>query len=84
MKQLMINDKDVKMLELLAKGASSKEMARDLGFREGTMRVYLHNLYRKLGVKSKTSAVSWYLATAKLSMQESGGEDMGQQSLVWE
>jgi len=84
MKQLMINDKDVKMLELLAKGGSSKEMARDLGFREGTMRVYLHNLYRKLGVKSKTSAVSWYLATAKRSMQESGGEDMGQQSLVEE
>ena len=84
MKQLMINDKDVKMLELLAKGASSKEMARDLGFREGTMRVYLHNLYRKLGVKSKTSAVSWYLATAKRSMQESSREDSGQQSLVEE
>ena len=45
----MINDKDVKMLELLSQGASSKEMARTLGFREGTMRVYLHNLYRKLG-----------------------------------
>jgi DNA-binding CsgD family transcriptional regulator len=75
MKDLMINDKDVKMLELLSQGASSKEMARTLGFREGTMRVYLHNLYRKLGVKSKTAAVSWYLATAKRSMEEPGAEE---------
>ncbi len=65
----MINDsnitaKDIKMLELLTQGASSKDVARDLGYKEGTMRVYLHNLYRKLGVNTKTAAVAWYLASS--------------------
>lgn len=50
------------MLELLAQGGSSKMVAKNLGYKEGTMRVYLHNLYQKIGVKTKTSAVSWYLA----------------------
>ncbi len=57
------------MLELLSKGSSSKEMARRLGYREGTMRVYLHNLYRKLGVDNKTSAVIWYLEGARVARE---------------
>jgi hypothetical protein len=49
------------MLELLAQGAGSKLIAKELGYQDGTMRVYLHNLYRKLGVANKTEAVIWYL-----------------------
>lgn len=49
------------MLELLSRGESSREIARHMGYREGTMRVYLHELYRKLGVANKTNAVIWYL-----------------------
>ena len=50
-----------RMLELLAQGAGSKLIAKELGYQDGTMRVYLHNLYRKLGVANKTEAVIWYL-----------------------
>lgn len=50
-----------RMLELLARGAGSKVIAKELGYRDGTMRVYLHNLYRKLGLANKTEAVIWYL-----------------------
>jgi DNA-binding CsgD family transcriptional regulator len=59
-KKIEINNRDQRMLELLATGASSKVMAKKLGFRDGTMRVYLHGLYRKLGVANKTNAVIWY------------------------
>jgi DNA-binding CsgD family transcriptional regulator len=58
----MIEAKELKMLELLVQGGSSKSMALNLGYKEGTMRVYLHHLYRKIGVNSKTRAVTWYLA----------------------
>ena len=64
-KSSTINANEVKMLELLVQGGTSKSMALNLGFKEGTMRVYLHHLYRKLGVNSKTRAVTWYLANAK-------------------
>ena len=64
MKNSMINAKELQMLELLAQGGTSKSMAQNMGFKEGTMRVYMHHLYRKLGVNSKTRAVTWYLANA--------------------
>lgn len=49
------------MLELLSDGASARVIARKLGYSEGTMRVYLHNLYRAIGVRNKTEAVIWHL-----------------------
>jgi len=60
MKPIALTERDVKMLELLAQGEPSKEIARKLGYRAGTMRVYLHDLYRKLHVSNKTAAVVWY------------------------
>lgn len=59
-KTIALTERDVKMLELLAQGEPSKEIARKLGYRAGTMRVYLHDLYRKLHVSNKTAAVVWY------------------------
>jgi len=61
MTETMIDTRSRRMLELLAQGAGSKHIARELGYQEGTMRVYLHNLYRKIGVGNKTEAVIWYL-----------------------
>lgn len=55
-----LDEKSLRMLELLALGASTREMAGHMGYVEGTVRVYLHNLYRKLGVKNRTGAVVWY------------------------
>ncbi|MEO8384304.1 MAG: helix-turn-helix transcriptional regulator [Betaproteobacteria bacterium] len=57
----VISETEKKMLELLAKGASSKLIAQSLGYKDGTARVYLHTLYRRIGVNNKTSAVTWYL-----------------------
>ena len=36
------------------------------------MRVYLHNLYRKLGVANKTEAVVWYLQRTGISVPREG------------
>ena len=60
MKPYTIDARDERMLELLSKGLSSRLIARQMGYREGTMRVYLHNLYRKIGVGTKTEAVIWH------------------------
>jgi DNA-binding CsgD family transcriptional regulator len=58
-----LSDTDKKMLELLLKGASGRTIAERLGYKEGTTRVYLHSLYKRIGVNNKTSAVTWYLDT---------------------
>lgn len=65
MKDSTMDAKSQQMLELLAQGASSRIIAKKMGYREGTMRVYLHNLYKRIGVKGKTQAVIWYLGRAR-------------------
>lgn len=65
MKTIEITDRDRQMLELLAQGAANRSIADSLGYREGTMRVYLHGLYKKIGVANKTSAVIWYFDRLK-------------------
>jgi len=61
MKAAALDTRSQRMLELLAEGASARVVARKLGYSEGTTRVYLHNLYKTIGVGNKTEAVIWYL-----------------------
>ena len=67
-KDIAVDPRSQRMLELLATGAGSRHIAKEMGYQEGTMRVYLHNLYRKLGVANKTEAVVWYLHRAGTSV----------------
>jgi DNA-binding CsgD family transcriptional regulator len=60
-RNINIDAKGRQMLELLAQGASARVVAKKMGYSEGTTRVYLHNLYRVLGVRNKTEAVIWLL-----------------------
>ena len=39
----------------LAEGLSNKEVGRRLTISEGTVKVHLHNIYNKLGVKNRTA-----------------------------
>lgn len=42
------------VVRLVALGRRNKEIARDLGITEGTVKMHLHNLYEKLSVSSRT------------------------------
>jgi DNA-binding CsgD family transcriptional regulator len=46
------------VLELLAAGHTNGQIARRLGVSEGTVRTHLENMYRRLGVTSRTAAVA--------------------------
>jgi DNA-binding CsgD family transcriptional regulator len=69
MKATGIDTRGRQMLELLAEGASARVVARKLGYSEGTTRVYLHNLYKQIGVRNKTEAVIWYLNRSRAQEQ---------------
>jgi DNA-binding CsgD family transcriptional regulator len=45
------------VLTLAAGGLSNKDVARRLNLSEGTVKVHLHNIYQKLGVKTRTALV---------------------------
>jgi DNA-binding CsgD family transcriptional regulator len=46
------------LLRLLAAGHTNSQIARQLGISEGTVRTHLETIYDKLGVSSRTAAVT--------------------------
>ncbi len=48
---------ELELLRMLQQGASNKQIAGELQLSEGTVKVYLSNLYGKLGVSSRTQAL---------------------------
>ena len=75
-----MEEKDQTMLKLLSQGASAKHMAREMGYQEGTVRVYLHNMYKKIGVTNKTDAVIWYLSKGRAKVGRAGAKSAAVQA----
>jgi DNA-binding NarL/FixJ family response regulator len=46
------------LLDLVADGCTNAQIARRLGIAEGTVRKHLENIYRRLGVSSRTAAIT--------------------------
>src|SRR5450756_1874416 len=82
MKNDAISDNDRRILELLVQGGSSKSIAQNLGYKEGTIRVYLHEIYKRIGVNNKTRAVTWYLEQAA-QKGESAQDALGGENGSW-
>ena len=48
---------ELKVLRHIAKGCSSKEIAQNLGLKDGTVRNYISSLMQKAGLKNRTQIV---------------------------
>ena len=49
------------LLDLVAAGLTNRQVARRLGLSEGTVRRHLENIFTRLGVSSRTAAVTWHI-----------------------
>lgn len=56
-----LTERERETLALLADGRSNKEIARELGISDATVKVHIKHLLRKLGVKSRLEAAVWAL-----------------------
>ena len=43
---------------LVTRGLSNKDVARELGLSEGTVKIHLHNIFQKLGAKNRYGLIS--------------------------
>ncbi len=55
---LDLTERELEVLTAVARGDRNKEIARDLGVTERTIKAHLTNVYNKLGVDSRAAAVS--------------------------
>ncbi|MBD0328507.1 MAG: response regulator transcription factor [Thermoleophilia bacterium] len=58
-KQAGLSEKEVAVLRELAHGRSNKEIARALYVSEQTVKFHLRNVYRKLGIATRTEALRY-------------------------
>lgn len=53
-----LSPRELQVLKVLVGGGSNKEIAQQLGLADGTVRIHLSNIFGKLGVGDRTSAVT--------------------------
>ena len=54
-----LTSREGEILQLIAKGMSNKLIARELGIVEGTVKVHVKHLLRKLSLRSRVEAAVW-------------------------
>jgi two-component system nitrate/nitrite response regulator NarL len=50
----MLTRREMQVTRLVSHGLANKVIAEQLGLREGTVKIHLHNIYRKLRVPNRT------------------------------
>jgi DNA-binding NarL/FixJ family response regulator len=55
-----LSTREVELLTLVAAGMSNADIGRQLWVTEQTVKFHLSNIYKKLGVPSRTAAAMWF------------------------
>lgn len=62
---LPLTPREHDVLERLATGARTREIAHQLEISEPTVKRHLTNMYRKLGVTNRVEAVAWHFGRGR-------------------
>ncbi|QWC84400.1 response regulator transcription factor [Nocardioidaceae bacterium] len=54
-----LSAREREVLGLIAQGRANKQIARELGISERTVKVHASNVFRRIGVQDRTSAAMW-------------------------
>ncbi len=60
-----LTEQERRVLESIASGKSNKQVARELKITEGTVKVHVKHLLRKLNLRSRVEAVVWFIQQQK-------------------
>lgn len=62
---MMITERQFTLGRLVVAGKLNKEIAWDLGLTEGTVKVYMSHLFKKLKIRNRTEFALWMLNQQK-------------------
>ena len=54
----LLTAREREIVRLVSSGLSNKLVARRLGLREGTVKIHLHNVYRKLRIPNRMTLIA--------------------------
>lgn len=57
---ITLTERENRVLELLARGLPSKKIAGELALSEHTVKIHIHHIFAKLGVRTRTEAAAMY------------------------
>jgi DNA-binding NarL/FixJ family response regulator len=64
-----LTEREIEILQLVARGLSNKEAARAIGRMDETVKIHLKNIFAKLGVADRTQAVTVALARGLIHLE---------------
>lgn len=70
----MLTDREVEVLTIAAEGVTAREIGERLGLRERTITTHLQRIYGKLGVSSRTAAVTTAARSGLVSVSLMDGQ----------
>jgi len=68
----VLTARELEVLSLVSAGEPNKEVAYTLALSEHTVKLHMHHILRKLGVKNRTEASAWYLTSVGGGGAEAG------------
>ncbi len=54
----VLSEREVEVLQLMAKGSANKQIAADLSITESTVKTHVANIFQKLEINHRTEAVT--------------------------
>jgi DNA-binding NarL/FixJ family response regulator len=70
-----LSEREAEVLRLLAHGSANKQIARDLGIAEKTVKTHVSSILGKLGVQSRTQAALYAGRVGLVPLAQLGGAD---------
>jgi DNA-binding NarL/FixJ family response regulator len=64
-----LTERELEVLQLVARGLSNKQVARAIGRTDETVKIHLKNMFAKLGVDDRTEAVTVALARGLIHLE---------------
>ena len=58
---MTISKRELQTARLVRMGYTNKQIADCMGLTQGTIKVRLHTLYRKLGLRNRADLAVWYV-----------------------
>jgi DNA-binding NarL/FixJ family response regulator len=72
-----LSERELDVLRLLARGLANKEISRDLGIAEKTVKTHVSSILGKLGVQSRTQAALYAGRVGMVPMNQLGAGERG-------